>query len=71
MIQHVTEHGYGTTRGSQLLIFARAGVEYRTGGPLPRWDIVPSALMPAWISGVRLSRPSVQPSTSTGHPRGT
>ena len=49
--------------GSQFLIFAhpddveaatmtawRAGVEYRTGGPLPKWDFIPSALMPAWIS---------------------
>jgi hypothetical protein len=63
MIRHVTEHGYGTVPGSQMLIFAhpddveaatmtawRAGVEYRTGGPLPRWDFIPSALMPAWIS---------------------
>ena len=46
MIHHVREHGYGTTVGSQFLIFAhpddveaatmtawRAGIEYRTGGP--------------------------------------
>ena len=63
MIKHVTEHGYGTNSGTQLLILAnpldveastmtawRAGVEYRTGAPLPKWDFTPSALMPAWIS---------------------
>ena len=63
MIHHVREHGYGTTVGSQFLIFAhpddvesatmtawRAGIEHRTGGPLPKYDFIPSALMPAWIS---------------------
>jgi hypothetical protein len=62
MIRHITEHGYGGP-GSKLLIFAhpdnveaatmtawRAGVQYRTGGPLPKWDFIPSSLMPAWIS---------------------
>jgi hypothetical protein len=63
MIRHVKEHGYGTKPGSQMLIFAhpddvdaaaipawRAGLAYRTGGPLPQHDFVPSSLMPAWIS---------------------
>src|SRR5262245_57354713 len=58
MIKHVKEHGYGTQTGSQMLVFIhaddfdaslvsqwRAGVEYRTGGPLPKHDFVPSALM--------------------------
>ena len=66
MIKHVKEHGYG----SQMLIFAhpddvdaatmtawRAGVEYRTGGPLPKWDFIPSALMPAWISDETIHGP--------------
>ena len=70
MIRHVKEHGYGTQPGSQFLIFAhpddvdaatmtawRAGVEYRTGGPLPRWDFIPSALMPAWISDEQVHGP--------------
>jgi hypothetical protein len=29
---------------------ARAGIEYRSGAPLPKWDFIPSALIPAWIS---------------------
>ena len=54
MIRHVKEHGYGTQPGSQFLIFAhpddvdaatmtawRAGVEYRTGGPLPKLGFHP------------------------------
>ena len=70
MIRHVREHGYGTQPGSQFLIFAhpddvdlatmtawRAGVEYRTGGPLPKWDFIPSALMPAWISDETIHGP--------------
>ena len=35
----------------------RAGVEYRTGGPLPKWDFIPSALMPAWISDETIHGP--------------
>ena len=35
----------------------RAGVEYRTGGPLPQWDFIPSALMPAWISDETIHGP--------------
>ena len=62
MIHHVTEHGYGRlgAQGGQLVILAhpneaedmtfwRAGQEY--GGPTkPKWDFIPSALMPACIS---------------------
>ncbi len=72
MIAHVAEHGYGANRqfGGQFLIFAhpddvdaaamtswRAGVEYRTGGPLPKHDFIPSALMPAWISAEQVHGP--------------
>lgn len=62
--------GYGTRPGSQFLIFAhpddvtassmtawRAGVEYRTGGPLPKFDFIPSAVMPAWISDEQIHGP--------------
>jgi hypothetical protein len=70
MIAHCREHGYGTTTGSQMLILAhpddvdaaamtswRANVEYRTGGPLPKHDFIPSALMPAWISAEQIHGP--------------
>lgn len=63
LLNHVTEHGYGKRTGTTMLIllndvdFAtsrisawRAGVEYRSSGPLPLHDFIPSALMPAWIS---------------------
>ncbi len=63
LIRHVTEHGYGQSgSGATLLILAnpvdveaagmtawRAGVEVRTG-VVAKWDFIPSALMPAWIS---------------------
>jgi hypothetical protein len=74
MIRHVKEHGYGTRQGSQMLILAhpddvqlasmtawRAGVEYRTGGPLPMYDFIPSALMPAWISDEQIHGPIPAP----------
>ena len=70
MLHHVREHGYGDGPGTQMLIFAhpddvdaaaltswRAGVEYRTGGPLPKYDFIPSALMPAWISDEQIHGP--------------
>jgi hypothetical protein len=63
--------GYGTTLGSQYLIFAnpddvaacgmtawRAGVQYRTGGSLPLYDFVPSGLLPAWISAEVIHGPT-------------
>ncbi|SRX95092.1 hypothetical protein MSP7336_03356 [Mycobacterium shimoidei] len=66
MIHHVQEHGYGVPGGpnsATLLLLCnpldvedaaltawRAGVEYASGAPLPKWDFIPSALMPAWIS---------------------
>ncbi|ORB29511.1 hypothetical protein [Mycolicibacterium parafortuitum] len=69
LLRHVTEHGYGRV-GSQMLILAhpddvdaatltawRAGVEYRTGGPLPKFDFIPSAAMPAWISDETIHGP--------------
>ena len=72
MIHHVREHGYGANSqfGGQMLILAhpddvdaatmtawRAGVEYRPSGPLPLWDFIPSALMPAWISAENIHGP--------------
>ena len=69
MIKHVTEHGYGTPSGAQLLILAnpldveasgitawRAGQEYRPG-QVPKWDFIPSALMRAWISDETIHGP--------------
>jgi hypothetical protein len=55
---YVTEHSYANQPGTMLLIMLnrmdfksshisawRAGEEYRSGSPLPRWDFIP-----AWIS---------------------
>jgi hypothetical protein len=53
--------GYGVMPGNQYLILAnpddgekmkvwKAGVSYRSDGPIPQFDFIPSALMPAWIS---------------------
>ena len=63
MIKHITEHGYGIETTNQLLILAnpldvddsgmtawRAGVEYRSGAPLPKFDFIPSAALPAYLS---------------------
>ena len=72
VIRHVKEHGYGTAPGNQFLIDQRtpddvdaatmtawrAGVEYRTGGPLPAWDFIPSALLPG---GGLATKPSMAP----------
>jgi hypothetical protein len=70
MLHHITEHGYGLHPAVQLLILAnpldveaatmtawRAGVEYRSGAPLPKWDFIPSALMPAWVSAETIHGP--------------
>jgi hypothetical protein len=70
LIRHVTEHGYGQSgSGATLLILAnpvdveaagmtawRAGVEVRTG-VVAKWDFIPSALMPAWISDETIHGP--------------
>lgn len=77
MIHHVTEHGYGLANGSQLVLIVnpldsdasaisawKAGVEYRTGAPLPTYDFIPSALMPAWISKRPCMVRSPTPSTT-------
>lgn len=63
LLVHVQEHGYGINTGTTMVILLnptdfetsrisawRAGEQYRTDGPLPKWDFIPSALMPAWIS---------------------
>jgi hypothetical protein len=62
-LSHITEHGYGIDTTSQSIILGnpidietsgmtawRAGVEYRTGAPLPKFDFIPSDALPAWIS---------------------
>jgi len=71
LLNHVQEHGYGKRPGTTMLILLndadfessrisawRAGVEYRTGGPLPKWDFIPSALLPAWISDETIHGPT-------------
>ncbi|WP_006247734.1 hypothetical protein [Mycolicibacterium tusciae] len=61
-INHVREHGYGVQTGRFVLLMNpadvqtslitswRAGKEYRTGGPLPKWDFVVSSNAPARIT---------------------
>lgn len=57
----ITEHGYGTTQGSRILVFAsqtlcdqiagwRKGEESRPGGPVARFDAIPSSDSPAYLS---------------------
>lgn len=57
----ILEHGYGTTQGSRILVFAsqnlcdqiagwRAGEESRTGGPVAKFDFIPSADAPPFLS---------------------
>lgn len=61
MIRAVTRKGYGLHVGSQLLILAnpaeseliqswRAGEESRAGGPVAKYDFVPSSNAPAYLS---------------------
>ncbi|MFC9790858.1 hypothetical protein [Rhodococcus sp. NPDC127528] len=61
LIRAVTGKGYGRQRGSQLLILAnptegeqiqmwKRGVESRPGGPLPKYDFIPSASAPAYLT---------------------
>ena len=70
MIHHVIEHGYMYHPASQLLLLMnpldfessqvtawRAGIEYRSGAPVPNHDFIPSALMPAWISNELIHGP--------------
>lgn len=69
MIKHVTEHGYGLFTGSQLVLIVnpidfeassiaawKAGVDYG-GATTPKYDFIPSALMPAWISNEDIHGP--------------
>ncbi|UJL28874.1 hypothetical protein HZU38_29505 [Mycolicibacterium vanbaalenii] len=69
MIRLIKVKGYGQV-GTTMLVLAnpddvdaslmtswRAGVEYRTGGPKPKWDFIPSALMPAWIGQEEIHGP--------------
>lgn len=61
LINHVTEHGYGQTPGSQLLLFAhpdqgaivqkiRAGAATAEAGRVATWDFIPSAGAPAYLT---------------------
>ncbi|WP_099039726.1 hypothetical protein [Mycobacterium neglectum] len=61
-INHVREHGYGVQTGRFVLLMNpadvqtslitswRAGKEYRTGGPLPKYDFIVSSNAPARIT---------------------
>lgn len=60
-ISLITEHGYGTVQGSRILVFAsqtlcdqmagwRKGEESRSDGPVAKFDFVPSADAPAYLS---------------------
>lgn len=62
-VAHIREHGYGATQAARFVLLVnpadaasakitswRAGVEYRTGGPLPAHDFIPSSNAPAYIS---------------------
>lgn len=60
-ITHITEHGYGLSPGTQLLILAnpndgqyietwRAGVESRTSGPKAKFDFVRSTTAPPYLT---------------------
>jgi len=71
MMHHIREHGYGIDpNGAQLITFMnpgdfegslitswRAGVEYASGAPLPRWDFIPSPLQPTFISNEIIQGP--------------
>jgi hypothetical protein len=71
MMHHIREHGYGIDPNSaQLVTFMnpsdfeaslittwRAGKEYRSGGPVPEWDFIPSALQPTYISNEIIQGP--------------
>ena len=74
LLNHVTEHGYGVNVGTKLVILLndddfvssgfsswRAGVQYRAGGPLPKYDFIPSSIMPAWISEETVHGPVPDP----------
>ncbi|OKH80084.1 hypothetical protein EB73_34110 [Mycobacterium sp. SWH-M3] len=70
LLVHVNEHGYGVNVGTKMLILLnsadfktsrisswRAGEQYRTSGPLPEWDFIPSAILPARISNELIHGP--------------
>ena len=71
MMHHIREHGYGIDpNGAQLITFMcpgdfeaslitswRAGVQYATGAPLPKWDFIPSPLQPTFISNEIIQGP--------------
>jgi hypothetical protein len=63
LINHVRKHGYGTTQSARFIVLVhpddvttssitswRAGVEYRTGVPLPKFDFISSSIAPAFLT---------------------
>lgn len=65
-ISHIREHGYGAQSGrfvvlmhpndvqTSLITSWRAGVQYRTGGPLPKFDFIVSSNAPARLTSERV-----------------
>lgn len=66
-INHVRQHGYGGAQAARFLLLMnpndvetsgitawRAGVSYRSGGPLPKWDFIPSSNAPARLTAERV-----------------
>lgn len=65
-INHVKEHGYGVASGRFVLLMNpadaqtsmitswRAGVEYRTSGPKPKYDFIVSSNAPARLTNERV-----------------
>jgi hypothetical protein len=62
-IKHIKHHGYGSTQSAQFILFVhpddveaagmtawRAGIEYRSGAPLPKYDFIVSKTAPAFIT---------------------
>ena len=60
-INLIVEHGYGSVQGSRILVFAsqtlcdqiaswRKGEESRSGGPVAKFDFIPSSDAPAYLS---------------------
>jgi hypothetical protein len=67
-INHVREHGYGAQSGRFVLLMNpsdvetskitswRAGVEYRTSGPKPKFDFIVSSNAPARLTNEHVER---------------
>jgi hypothetical protein len=66
-LTHIREHGFGSTQAARFLLFInpedvemsgmtswRAGTQYRTGGPLPKYDFIVSSTAPAFLTSERV-----------------